>query len=238
MPCVLQVETTQAPLEPFTLVNKQPWAHKVVEVGTGACEHLRVMGDVGCGRRGQRGVLDIVRVMHMQGLGGHGREAAGKMAGYRLQTGIAVCVRGCIKPQVPAALYQQLMGALHHLVPSRNTLPVITCHPSFLPPCFLHLLLTTSCLSPSISTVLNPQTLNTKPQPSDPPCKQKAELTDEQRAFIEQQQAAKEAAAAESVEKQGPTSFFHGKEDKDYQGGSRGKTDQGRGAEIVGAGEC
>jgi len=47
-----------------------------------------------------------------------------------------------------------------------------------------------------------------------------AELTEEQKAYIEAQSAAKEAAAADNVEKQGPTSFFHGKEDKDYQGRS------------------
>lgn len=33
------------------------------------------------------------------------------------------------------------------------------------------------------------------------------------------QAAEKEAAAAADVDSKGPTSFFHGKDDKDYQGG-------------------
>jgi pre-mRNA-processing factor 17 len=43
------------------------------------------------------------------------------------------------------------------------------------------------------------------------------ELTDEQREYIAKQQATKEEATAEDVEAKGPTSFFHGKKDKDYQ---------------------
>lgn len=44
-----------------------------------------------------------------------------------------------------------------------------------------------------------------------------AELTDEQKEYIAKVAADKEAATAEDVEVQGPTSFFHGKADKDYQ---------------------
>ncbi len=43
------------------------------------------------------------------------------------------------------------------------------------------------------------------------------ELTEEQKAYIAQQAEKKEAAAAEDVEAKGPTSFFHGKENEDYQ---------------------
>uniref|UniRef100_A0A383WPQ6 Pre-mRNA-processing factor 17 n=1 Tax=Tetradesmus obliquus TaxID=3088 RepID=A0A383WPQ6_TETOB len=46
------------------------------------------------------------------------------------------------------------------------------------------------------------------------------ELTEEQRAHIAKAAEAKEATAAEDVEARGPTSFFHGKADKDYQGRS------------------
>eukprot|EP00775_Hariotina_reticulata_P008921 gene8921-9098_t len=46
------------------------------------------------------------------------------------------------------------------------------------------------------------------------------ELTEEQREYIAKQQASKEEAAAEDVEAKGPTSFFHGKKDTDYQGRS------------------
>lgn len=46
------------------------------------------------------------------------------------------------------------------------------------------------------------------------------ELTEEQKAYIQQQAEKKEAAAtAEEVEAKGPTSFFHGKEGEDYQVG-------------------
>lgn len=45
------------------------------------------------------------------------------------------------------------------------------------------------------------------------------ELTEEQKAYIAQQAEKKEAAAAEDVEAKGPTSFFHGKENEDYQVG-------------------
>lgn len=45
------------------------------------------------------------------------------------------------------------------------------------------------------------------------------ELTEEQKAYIAQQAEKKEAAAAEDVETKGPTSFFHGKENEDYQVG-------------------
>ncbi|PNW84243.1 hypothetical protein CHLRE_04g226450v5 [Chlamydomonas reinhardtii] len=47
-----------------------------------------------------------------------------------------------------------------------------------------------------------------------------AELTEEQKEFIAKAEAAKLEAAAGSVDKQGPTSFFHAKEEKDYQGRS------------------
>jgi len=44
------------------------------------------------------------------------------------------------------------------------------------------------------------------------------ELTEEQKAYIQQQAEKKEAAAtADEVEAKGPTSFFHAKEDQDYQ---------------------
>lgn len=44
------------------------------------------------------------------------------------------------------------------------------------------------------------------------------ELTDEQKAYIQEQAEKKEAAAsADDVEAKGPTSFFHGKENEDYQ---------------------
>jgi pre-mRNA-processing factor 17 len=47
------------------------------------------------------------------------------------------------------------------------------------------------------------------------------ELTDEQKAYIQEQAEKKEAAAtADDVEAKGPTSFFHGKENEDYQGRS------------------
>lgn len=46
---------------------------------------------------------------------------------------------------------------------------------------------------------------------------QLAELTEEQKEYIAKMQADKEAAAAEDVEARGPTSFFHGKAEKDYQ---------------------
>lgn len=47
---------------------------------------------------------------------------------------------------------------------------------------------------------------------------QVAELTEEQKEYIAKMQAEKEAAAsAEDVEAKGPTSFFHGKAEKDYQ---------------------
>ncbi len=47
-----------------------------------------------------------------------------------------------------------------------------------------------------------------------------AELTEEQKAYIAQVAAAKEDATAGEVEKTGPKSYFHGKDDKDYQGRS------------------
>ncbi|KXZ41899.1 hypothetical protein GPECTOR_249g617 [Gonium pectorale] len=47
-----------------------------------------------------------------------------------------------------------------------------------------------------------------------------AELTEEQKEYIAKMEAAKVEAAAGAVEAQGPTSFFHGKEEKDYQGRS------------------
>lgn len=44
------------------------------------------------------------------------------------------------------------------------------------------------------------------------------ELTEEQKAYIQQQAEQKEAAAtADEVDAKGPTSFFHGKENEDYQ---------------------
>lgn len=44
------------------------------------------------------------------------------------------------------------------------------------------------------------------------------ELTAEQKAYIQEQAEKKEAAAsADDVEAKGPTSFFHGKENEDYQ---------------------
>jgi hypothetical protein len=48
---------------------------------------------------------------------------------------------------------------------------------------------------------------------------QVSELTEEQKAYMAEVEAAKMEAAADSVETKGPTSFFHGKADKDYQGG-------------------
>ena len=46
------------------------------------------------------------------------------------------------------------------------------------------------------------------------------ELTEEQKAYIQEQAEKKEAAAtADEVEAKGPTSFFHGKADQDYQVG-------------------
>jgi hypothetical protein len=50
-----------------------------------------------------------------------------------------------------------------------------------------------------------------------PTCLQVPELTEEQKEYLAKQSADKEAAAAEDVEARGPTSFFHGKADKDYQ---------------------
>eukprot|EP00879_Flechtneria_rotunda_P002141 GHRR01002325.1.p1 GENE.GHRR01002325.1~~GHRR01002325.1.p1 ORF type:complete len:303 (+),score=127.78 GHRR01002325.1:221-1129(+) len=47
-----------------------------------------------------------------------------------------------------------------------------------------------------------------------------AELTEEQKEYLAKVQADKEASAADDVDKRGPTSFFHGKQDKDYQGRS------------------
>ncbi|KAG2485153.1 hypothetical protein HYH03_016139 [Edaphochlamys debaryana] len=47
-----------------------------------------------------------------------------------------------------------------------------------------------------------------------------ADLTEEQKEFIAQREAAKLEAAAGSVDAKGPSSFFHGKEEKDYQGRS------------------
>lgn len=53
------------------------------------------------------------------------------------------------------------------------------------------------------------------------------ELTEEQKAYIQEQAEKKEAAAtAEEVEAKGPTSFFHGKEDADYQVGKYAPTQQ------------
>lgn len=47
------------------------------------------------------------------------------------------------------------------------------------------------------------------------------ELTEEQKAYIQEQAEKKEASAsADDVEAKGPTSFFHGKENEDYQGRS------------------
>ncbi len=48
---------------------------------------------------------------------------------------------------------------------------------------------------------------------------QVAELTEEQKEYIAKQEAAKLEAAAGAVDAKGPTSFFHGKSDKDYQVG-------------------
>jgi pre-mRNA-processing factor 17 len=48
-------------------------------------------------------------------------------------------------------------------------------------------------------------------------CLQAPELTEEQKEYIAKAAADKEATAAEDVEARGPTSFFHGKADKDYQ---------------------
>jgi pre-mRNA-processing factor 17 len=48
---------------------------------------------------------------------------------------------------------------------------------------------------------------------------QAPELTEEQKEYIAKAAADKEATAAEDVEARGPTSFFHGKADKDYQVG-------------------
>jgi hypothetical protein len=60
------------------------------------------------------------------------------------------------------------------------------------------------------------------------------ELTEEQKAYIQAQAEQKEAAAtADEVEAKGPTSFFHGKENEDYQVGvdagctTRGSTTRG-----------
>ncbi|GLC42328.1 hypothetical protein PLESTB_000659000 [Pleodorina starrii] len=47
-----------------------------------------------------------------------------------------------------------------------------------------------------------------------------AELTEEQKEFISKMEAAKMEAAAGQVDSKGPTTFFHGKEEKDYQGRS------------------
>ena len=47
---------------------------------------------------------------------------------------------------------------------------------------------------------------------------QVSELTEEQKEYMAQQEAAKLEAAAGSVDTKGPASFFHGKEKEDYQG--------------------
>mmetsp|Transcript_18506 Transcript_18506/g.51945 ORF Transcript_18506/g.51945 Transcript_18506/m.51945 type:complete len:569 (-) Transcript_18506:353-2059(-) len=47
-----------------------------------------------------------------------------------------------------------------------------------------------------------------------------AELTEEQKEYLAKVEAAKMESAADQVEAKGPTSFFHGKEEKDYQGRS------------------
>lgn len=47
---------------------------------------------------------------------------------------------------------------------------------------------------------------------------QVAELNEEQKAYMAQVEAAKMEAAAGAVDTKGPTTFFHGKEEKDYQG--------------------
>jgi hypothetical protein len=46
---------------------------------------------------------------------------------------------------------------------------------------------------------------------------QVSELTEEQKEYLAKMEANKEGKAAEEVETKGPTSFFHGKESKDYQ---------------------
>jgi len=46
------------------------------------------------------------------------------------------------------------------------------------------------------------------------------ELTEEQKEYLAKMEADKLESAADSVESKGPTSFFHGKADKDYQGRS------------------
>lgn len=53
-------------------------------------------------------------------------------------------------------------------------------------------------------------------------CVQVAELTEEQKEYLAKMSAEKEAAAPEDVEARGPTTFFHGKADKDYQVSCRG----------------
>lgn len=205
------------PEQPFTLQQRQPWASKELVVGRGG----------GGGGRARACVLVPACL------------AAACAARLHACRGCALALPctsryvRCTLLATPPLSPESNGHAQHPRTPPRQATEVTApqhpeLHPSCTPqaprpptPFRVHLPFPHAPHSPLLAQPFAlPLTPPLPPAPPPPtiPCPQVNELTEEQKEVLAQRAAGKEEEAAEAVEAKGPTSFFHGKEQKDYQG--------------------